>query len=331
MCDCPAIDLMCAAVARLARVRPGTVHAIFGRLERDGDNAARLTAPLLAAAFGWRLPTVDRVMASLASLGVTCDGVVTEMWRIPVANSAGLSMRPSAVRMRNKRLRDREAANHPVANVASPPVTCNAAQPSLSFLEEDLQQQERKQKDARAPDDDGFAAVVAIWPVANRMAEAERVYRDYRRSHDAPTILTAAQRYLAEKPTWQSCMFLVNWLRADPCKEPVLPLTAAPREVAAAKVETESRTPHALGEPGDRIAAKLGSKAFSSWFAPLAIESNDGLTLRLIAPTRFIANMLRQQYDAMICEAWDVRYVTITSPPSRSSPARQPQPAREAG
>lgn len=251
MCDCLTWDsAVFRAAAKLARARPDTVFAVFCALEADGERAARLRPEILAAGLGRRAPVIERILASLLSLGVTCDGVVTAEWRRePLAGSArGLSMRPSAIRMRRKRSRDggggdppavgREGSGAPVsAPVTS--VTSDGPSPSLSFFPEELSEQAREQKPMRAPapdmTEDGFAELRALWPLSNRMHEAAAEYRRYRQRHSASEIIEAATGYFAGKEGWRSAMYLVNWLRTDPCRDPVLPLAAAPREVAASE------------------------------------------------------------------------------------------------
>lgn len=87
MCNCPPIDLMCAAVGKLARVPPGMVEAIYARLERDGDRAARLTPPLLAAAFRFRPHMVERAVEAMVELGVLRAGIVTSDWHVTLRHA----------------------------------------------------------------------------------------------------------------------------------------------------------------------------------------------------------------------------------------------------
>src|SRR6202521_2325453 len=96
------------AAAKLSRTQPDTVFAVFCALDDDGAAAIRLKPEILAAGLGRRTHVIERILASLASLGVTCDGVVTREWRRGPAEdaAASLSTKPSAIRMRRKRLRD---------------------------------------------------------------------------------------------------------------------------------------------------------------------------------------------------------------------------------
>lgn len=132
MCECVSWHHpVWRAAAKIARCAPDTVFAVFSALDEDGGRAPRLLPAILAAGLGRRAQVIERILASLASLGVTCDGVVTPAWRRrpPADPAGGLSMKPSAVRMRRKRSLDAAAAcgaERPV-EAASQGVTSDAA------------------------------------------------------------------------------------------------------------------------------------------------------------------------------------------------------------
>lgn len=121
----------------------------------------------------------------------------------------------------------------------------SSATPSFFLVPEDsLQAKEQKQTRASA-DDTGFVELWAIWPVQNRMADAERAYLKYLRRYSAARILEAGRKYLADKPGWQTPRMMVHWLGSDPCLDPLLPLRAEPRLMAA------EAQPPAAQPPGD--------------------------------------------------------------------------------
>jgi hypothetical protein len=269
------------------------VFLVFAAIEGEGDDALRLTPEILAAGLGCREATIERIMVALASLGVTCDGVVTEEWR---AADRGPSMKGSAPRTRKWRERKRNAglAPAPAPNAdpglapVSQSVTGDAAAPSYSLFPVDQASPQKEQKKTRThveSNEDGFAALVAMWPLSNRMAEAEREYRRYRQHRTASEILMAAQRYIETKEEWRSAQFLMNWLRTDPCKDPVLPLASAPCEVPAEPKPLRENWINRLaelrstgvwpvewgarwGEPQCRIPPDTGiAQGFAKWFA----------------------------------------------------------------
>lgn len=275
MCDCLSWQNPAwRAAARLARVQPDTVFAVFSALAVDGAAARRLRPAILAAGLGRRAHVIERILAALASLGVTCDGVVTPEWRPHPAETdeTGRSTKPSAVRMRRKRERDRavdEAADGPAPAQPAPPspgVTCDAP-PLLSYLSEEQSGKEQKttRAVARGDDSDGFAELWALWPVQNRMADGERAYLKYLRRYSAARILEAARKYLADKPGWQTPRMLVHWLGSDPCLDPLLPLKAEPRVVDAEAGAPEVPRPNWIARLGQ---LKDGGVWRSEWGPP---------------------------------------------------------------
>jgi hypothetical protein len=131
--------------------------------------------------------------------------------------------------------------------------------PSLSFFP-DIQPHQEEQKQTRARADetaDGFAQMRSLWPLSNRMADAEREYRRALRAATAPTLLELARHYLDTKPAWQNTMFLVNWLRTEPWRDPVLPLRVPLRAI-------EGQQPIAPRSP-DWVARLTELKATGLW------------------------------------------------------------------
>lgn len=129
-----------------------------------------------------------------------------------------------------------------------------SAAPSLFLIPEDgLQGKEQKQTRAQA-DETGFAELCAIWPRADRMADAKEAYRKYMKRYGAPRILEAARHYLETKPPTQWPRMLVHWLGSDPCLDPLLPLKAEPRLMAA---EAPPRAAQPRGDP-DAYARSVG-------------------------------------------------------------------------
>jgi hypothetical protein len=197
MCDCLTwVHPVWRAAAKIARCQPDTVFAVFSALEADGDRAVRLRPEILAVGLGRRAQVVERVLASLASLSVTCDGVVTQEWRRAPDGAAErpLSMKPSAVRMRRKRLLDRAAGerqDHEPEAMAAPPgqgVTCDGeAAPLLKEEDQDsLIFPSDVRKQARDPLAGGYGtqaeaakkARAEKWLANTLIAAQERLSRD---------------------------------------------------------------------------------------------------------------------------------------------------------
>ena len=263
------------AIANRARTKVASVLAVFAALGGEGDNAPLFTAEILAAGLGLRERTIARILEAMATEGVMTGGAIALAWRrvssepdvsdaepdaelqnrTPFGRETGrrqLSSNPSSVRSRQKYWRDKDLA------AASE----NRTQPSSLYLfkrNNSLQEKTNKQN-ARAWENrtaSDFSELARLWPINDRMAEAQAEYERYRRRHDAPTILAAARRYLEQKPPGRYCMFLINWLRTDPCREPALPLAAAPIVVPRPKLEPLAP---AIGTPQlaeDRAASRL--------------------------------------------------------------------------
>jgi hypothetical protein len=271
MCDCLAWHHPVFAVAgkRLAKlgVKGGRAFAfgVFAAL-RDDPVLGRLSSvkdkvALLSEGFGEKPICIALAIAALQQLGVldaagtvvaddngdeTADEKLTKLLQHFV--SAPRRGRPplGARAMTGAERTARWAAKHPRRPGAGGPPAAdeNAAgiasvDPSSFSLFPDQQehQEEQKQPRARAADETGedFAKLRALWPLSNRMADAEREYRKALRNVTAVALLDLARHYLDTKPAWQSTMFLVNWLRTEPWRDPVLPLSAPLRTVEAGR------------------------------------------------------------------------------------------------
>lgn len=260
MCDClPWHHPIWKRAAKLAGgVRPMAVYGIVVALHDDP-----LIAPLgikdkvavLADGAGERPMTVAPILSALQHLGVVdaagkvvaqADKTADEMTKLLTKLADNFVTRgPGRPPLGNRAMTGAERtarwkANHRAAVGADDrsaatdetPSTISSPTPLSLFPEDHNQEKEQKQTRARDDEIDGFAELWAIWPIADRLADAERAYQDYRRRHSAARVLDAAKKYLAKKPAWQTTRMLFHWLRSDPCRDPVLPLKAELREVA---------------------------------------------------------------------------------------------------
>ncbi len=252
-------------IGRAAGVRRQTVAFIMLYLDAAPELPLARTAEVVAATIGnRRLDKVERVLAQLRERGIIdaahrlSSGWASE--KRPVQKPDGkpdaasenrtptgrqvdapfggrvLSANPSSVRSRRKYWRDKGLGD--AAGLASEnrtPVRSDA--PSLCLFPVNQQQEQKQTNTPRAREasepDAGFARLRAIWPIDDRLVEAEAEYWRYRRRHTADAIQGAAERYLATKPQGRWCQFLLHWLRADPCRDPPLPLGGRPQDVGA--------------------------------------------------------------------------------------------------
>lgn len=77
----------------------------------------------------------------------------------------------------------------------------------------------------------------------------------------------------------------------------------------------------ALGKPGARLGRRIGDSEFASWFSQVQQIGVSEKTVRLSAPTAFIANAIRTRYGDAIIDAWradhpEVRFCKITVVPA---------------
>lgn len=218
-------------------------------LRRLGDIKRKVA--LLADGFGEKPQTIALAIAGLQQLRLVDDAgavveldegrdeMVTKLLRhfvtSPRRGRPTLGQEAMTGAQRTARWRRQSG---PAAGALSPAPSDEMRDdnPSLAalslFPDQQEGKEEQKQPRAAAPElDHGFAALRAIWPLANRMAEAEREYRRVLRQVDGATVLALARRYLDTKEPWRNAMFLVNWLRTEPWRDPVLPLASPPRVV----------------------------------------------------------------------------------------------------
>jgi hypothetical protein len=88
--------------------------------------------------------------------------------------------------------------------------------------------------------------------------------------------------------------------KGEPSFAPTLPLI--PRTIPS-----RARGPSAhdgLGPPGAWLRERIGHDFFHAWFGEVTIQSEAEDEIVLIAPTKYIASRIRQDYELKIIEAW---------------------------
>lgn len=317
-----ALFLLAFGIAREARARPGDAVAMLALLRECAAEAAEIGDisgfdRVGAAAFlRVRPAVVDAVLAALETRGLLRDG------RVTLASPVAAKRPPLSGRERQANYRARlkarratqvlENGRGDAARYAPSPAATLSPDESLSLFPQNNGEKEREQP--RAQDaSEGFAQLKALWPVAARMADAEREYRRAVRHAEPATLLALAHGYLELRETkepWRHCLYLVNWLRTQPWRDPVLPLTAAPRLVETAAGEPTKLpdvAPHALGEPGERLRARIGAAEFRAWFGDVEVEVADAQCAVLSVPTRFVADRLTSHYREAVAACWGTR------------------------
>jgi hypothetical protein len=66
-----------------------------------------------------------------------------------------------------------------------------------------------------------------------------------------------------------------------------------------------------LGIPGVMLRRRLGDDVFASWLGKVAFVSAEGAELVLAAPSKFVADYLKAQFEAAIIEAWRVEHAEL--------------------
>lgn len=244
-------------IARSARVGPGHLRGLLSVLNEAMPDAQRDDAARLAEMLGFGLDIVLRMLDALYDAGAI-DGanrVIGNVQRHRDAVTRGDAMVTPGddpvmlrrrllgrERQRRWRLKQRESAANVLAAASVTVAAFGDASPapSLSLFPESEQAKENKQTRARgdAGDDNGFAELAGMWPLQNRMLDAEREYRRALRVIDRSRLIELAQRYLDELGT-RYCMFLANWLHTQPWRDPLLPLASRPVEV----IQVEPKEP----------------------------------------------------------------------------------------
>lgn len=83
--------------------------------------------------------------------------------------------------------------------------------------------------------------------------------------------------------------------------------------------------PHALGRAGDRLRRRLGEATFDAWFSKAWIENHSGAVVRIAVPSRFVADWLRNRYEAPIVDALRAEVRTVERVEIVVRPPRHPE------
>lgn len=87
------------------------------------------------------------------------------------------------------------------------------------------------------------------------------------------------------------------WVTGDP------PTLSSPTEKNSSRARGPSR-PDGLGPAGALLRQRLGDEVYRSWFGRVEIEAETAGCVTLVAPTKFSAIRIRQDYELKIIEAW---------------------------
>jgi chromosomal replication initiator protein len=91
----------------------------------------------------------------------------------------------------------------------------------------------------------------------------------------------------------------------------------------------------------ERLRAEVGDDVYSSWFARMELDGNDGDTVKLSVPTRFLKSWIQSHYAERVLACWQaeqssfsrieltVRSSVIRTLPAKSKPAEAPAAPRE--
>jgi chromosomal replication initiator protein len=92
----------------------------------------------------------------------------------------------------------------------------------------------------------------------------------------------------------------------------------------------------------DRLRAEVGEDVYSSWFARMELDGNDGDTVKLSVPTRFLKSWIQSHYAERVLACWQaeqpgfsrieltVRSAVIRTLPPKLKPTEAPPCARDA-
>src|SRR5919198_3643776 len=92
----------------------------------------------------------------------------------------------------------------------------------------------------------------------------------------------------------------------------------------------------------DRLRAEVGEDVYSSWFARMELDGNDGDTVKLSVPTRFLKSWIQSHYAERVLACWQaeqpgfsrieltVRSAVIRTLTPKLKPAEVPPCARDA-
>ena len=91
----------------------------------------------------------------------------------------------------------------------------------------------------------------------------------------------------------------------------------------------------------ERLRAEVGDDVYSSWFARMELDGNDGDTVKLSVPTRFLKSWIQSHYAERVLACWQaeqsnfsrieltVRSSVIRTLPPKPKPAEAPSAPRE--
>jgi len=91
----------------------------------------------------------------------------------------------------------------------------------------------------------------------------------------------------------------------------------------------------------DRLRAEVGDDIYSSWFARMELDGNEGETVKLSVPTRFLKSWIQSHYAERVLACWQaeepgllrieltVRSSVIRTLPPKAKPAELPPGPRE--
>src|ERR687888_1631619 len=54
----------------------------------------------------------------------------------------------------------------------------------------------------------------------------------------------------------------------------------------------------------DRLRAEVGEDVYASWFARMELDGNDGDTVKLSVPTRFLKSWIQSHYAERVLACW---------------------------
>lgn len=160
---------------------------------------------------------------------------------------------------------------------------------------------------------DGFAELAAIWPKQQQLRAAAALYRKALGYASAGRLQELARQFLADKEPWRECMYLVNWLRTEPWRDPMLPLTAPPRAVEDAAPPADEAPPHPFGNAiATRLVERIGAAAFANWFGAVTADISPDL-VTIVTPSRFVRDRLARHYEADLAAAWGRRVEVVVT------------------
>lgn len=96
---------------------------------------------------------------------------------------------------------------------------------------------------------------------------------------------------------------------------------------------TSDRVPRDIdaqwSEISEQLRAEVGEAAFQSWIKPISVREQDGATVRVTVPTRFMHDWVVAHYADRLGELWSVRDSTINTVDISVQPDRYAQTGTE--